>query len=188
MQLLEYIQYLDNSILDYIVLHLHSDFMDKLMPLITSLGNFGLIWILAALLMIISKRYRKYGFLMLVTLALCTLIGNSIIKPLVGRIRPCNVDTSIALLISRPEGFSFPSGHTTSSAGAATIILIADKKLGTVAWVLAIMIAFSRLYLYVHYPSDVFAGLILGIGLALLTMLLYKQLKLLRSKNDALPS
>ena len=87
----------------------------------------------------------------------------SYIKPLVGRIRPYDINTAVGLLIPRPTDFSFPSGHTGASFAAAAALEDSNYRLRIPAWVLAVLIAFSRLYLYVHYPTDVLAGAMLGI-------------------------
>jgi undecaprenyl-diphosphatase len=155
------IQNADDKILDFIQLNMRNPACDKLMPLLSFLGNWGMVWIIAALVFIILKKHRQLGINLLLSLLLCTLIGNTLIKPLVERVRPCNVNMLYALLIARPEDFSFPSGHTTTSFGAAVTIFYYNKKMGVWAFVLAALIAFSRLYLYVHYPSDVLAGALL---------------------------
>ena len=90
-------------------------------------------------------------------------MGNLTIKPLVGRLRPFYIVHDIKLLIPEPYGYSFPSGHALSSFAASTVIFLNNKKLGLIALILAIMIAFSRLYLYVHYLSDVLVGALLGV-------------------------
>ncbi|AOR24787.1 phosphatase PAP2 family protein [Clostridium taeniosporum] len=163
---MQYIQMFDNKILEFIQNNLHTSFMDKIIPIITSLGNMGFIWIVIGIAFICSEKYRKYGFIMLCTLCIGALIGDGIIKPLVGRMRPFNSIENIELLIKAPTSFSFPSGHTMSSFAAATIVYIANKKMGIGAFILAALIGFSRMYLYVHYPSDVLVGCILGITLS----------------------
>ena len=87
-------------------------------------------------------------------------------KPLIARERPYNFNEAITLLIDAPIDYSFPSGHTMTSFAAATILYYMNEKLGVAAYALASTIAFSRLYLYVHYPSDVFSGMIIGIILS----------------------
>jgi undecaprenyl-diphosphatase len=113
------------------------------------------------------KKYRRYGIFVLVAMLLCSLIGNEILKPIVARARPYHIDTAIELLVERPSSFSFPSGHTCSSAVGATVLTLANKKFGYAAIPVAALIAFSRLYVFVHFPTDVLAGAILGIGLGL---------------------
>jgi undecaprenyl-diphosphatase len=105
------------------------------MPALSFLGDWGLIWLLAAAVLLCTKKYRKTGLMLLGTLLLCTLAGNGIIKPLVGRLRPCQVDLAAPLLIARPQDFSFPSGHAASSFGAAVCVLRGDKRLGAAALV-----------------------------------------------------
>lgn len=159
---MEQILFYDNLILNFIQ-NFRSPALDKIMPFITCLGNFGFIWIVIAVLLIISKRYRKLGFAMALTLILCLLIGNAGLKPWVQRIRPFEANNFTDLLIKAPKDFSFPSGHTLASFASATVLMKFDKKAGIPVLIFAILIAFSRLYLYVHYPTDILAGIILGI-------------------------
>ena len=150
--------------------------------------NFNFILVL---LMLIPK-YRKAGFSMGAALLMGLLLCNLTLKPLVARIRPYDYQLEhfnkvIPLLISAPHDFSFPSGHTIASFEAAVAMLICHKKLGIPAMILAVLIAFSRLYLYVHYPTDVIASVILGTGLALLSVFLVNKLwpRLKRKQNKA---
>ena len=91
--------------------------------------------------------------------------GHFFLKPLFARPRPCDINTSITMLVARPHGHSFPSGHTASGVAAAYALWLQNRKLGTPALVLAAFIAFTRLYLYVHFPTDVLGGAVLGIAL-----------------------
>lgn len=168
---MQFIQLFDNKILEFIRINLHNPFLDKLVPKITILGNMGLIWIIIGIIFICNKKYRKYGIIMLCTLCIGVLLGDGIIKQLVARQRPFNFIDNLQLLISPPTSFSFPSGHSMSSFSAATIIYIANNKMGIGAFLLAAIIGFSRMYLYVHYPSDVLVGCILGI---ILSVAVYK--------------
>lgn len=162
----------DLPILDWIQANLQSGFLDFIMPIITKFGDGGVFWILVALLMLISPKTRKYGWSMGVALILGVLVCNVTMKPIIARIRPyalheqLNMGT-IELLVKAPHDWSFPSGHTIASFEACTALLIRDKRFGIPATVLAILVALSRLYLYVHYPTDVifsfFAGIIFGI-------------------------
>lgn len=144
-------------------------FLDFLMPKITALGNGGAIWLLAACGLLCTKKYRRQGFLLLCGLALGVLIGNVCLKNIVARPRPCWLDPEVPLLIAVPTDFSFPSGHTLSSVISATILTRTDRRFGWAAIPLAVLIAFSRLYLYVHFPSDVLGAALLGLGIGLLT-------------------
>lgn len=139
------------------------------MPKITVLGDKGLFWILVALVLICTKKFRKVGIMLGIAYIFGFLIGNLTLKPLIGRIRPYDVNTEIELLIAALSDYSFPSGHTLICFEAATVLMLTErKKFGFAALIIAILVAFSRLYLYVHYPTDVLAGMILGIGFGVL--------------------
>ncbi len=114
---------------------------------------------------------------MAVSLGLELLCCNVILKPLVARIRPCDVDSAVLLLIPHPGGFSFPSGHTGASFAAASALFFSRNKFGVFAFVVAALIGFSRLYLYVHYPSDVLAGALIGIMLGWLGNILVASIR-----------
>ena len=201
----------DLAILDFIRAHMTSPLGDEIMPIITMLGDNGIIWIIMAAVMLLFKRTRKLGAAMAIALIIDVVCCNLIIKPLAARIRPFDINTAINLIISAPDDYSFPSGHTAAAFAAFGALFFGRKKLtgsadsfigmniyddlskhnGSIApvgvqalnyeefsssrspvfsqknlWipvlVLAILIAASRLYLYVHYPTDVLAGMILG--------------------------
>ena len=153
----------DMAILDLIQSNIRTGFMDAIMPFITQLGDAGLIWIILSIGLIIPKKTRKIGFVMIIALILNGIICNIILKPMLARIRPFDVNTAIKLLINKPRDFSFPSGHTSASFTAASVLFFRKSKVFVPSLVLAFLISFSRLYLYVHYPSDVLAGLVLGV-------------------------
>ena len=163
----------DLPILDWIQEHLQCTFLDKTMPIVTLFGDGGVFWIGVAVLLLFFAKYRKTGFSMGMALVLGLVVCNITLKPLVARIRPYDFQLQefgkeISLLISAQHDFSFPSGHTIASFEACTVLLLHDKRMGIPATVLAILIAFSRLYLYVHYPTDVLVSLVLGIAFGLL--------------------
>ena len=158
----------DLPVLDWIQSNLQSAFMDFLMPIITIFGDAGIFWIACSVILLLIPKYRKAGLSMGIALLLGLLVCNVTMKPLFARIRPYDykeqyLDTLIPLLVERRHDFSFPSGHTIASFEACTALMLRDKRLGIPATLLAILIAFSRLYLYVHYPTDVIASVILGI-------------------------
>ena len=160
--------------LDWSILHWVQDtvtcpFLDFLMPKITALGNGGIIWLLTAGGLICTKKYRKTGVLLLGGLAAGVLVGNVLLKNIIARPRPCWLDSSVRLLIAVPTDYSFPSGHTLSSVISAAILTQANRRFGYAAIPAAALIAFSRLYLYVHFPSDVLGAAALGIGIGVLT-------------------
>ncbi len=159
---------IDFRILDLIREKLSNGFLDTVMPWLTAVGNVGIIWIIIAAAMLISRKYRRNGLELAAGLVGCALVGNLLLKNLIARQRPCWINDTIELLIAVPLDYSFPSGHTMASFAAAAIILHANRKFGIAAYILAVLIAFSRLYLYVHFPTDVLAGAIIGtlIGIA----------------------
>lgn len=136
---------------------------DMAMTFITRAGDAGAIWILLAAVLMGIPKTRKSGAILAVALCVDVVLCNGILKNLFGRIRPCDINTSIQLLIPRPDDFSFPSGHTASSFAAVTALMMSGKrKLWEPALALVVLIAFSRLYLYVHYPTDILGGMIVG--------------------------
>ena len=158
---------MDLAILNFIQEHIANPVLNAIMPFFSAIGEFGTVWIVASILMICSKKYRKYGIMALLAMTIGLLIGEVAIKNIVCRDRPCVAYPIDNMIVSIPHSYSFPSGHTCSSLASATIIFIANKKWGIVAFALALLIAFSRLYNYVHYPTDVLAGAVLGVLSAL---------------------
>lgn len=143
---------------------LHNPILDKLMCLITHLGDAGIIWIIMTIVMILIPKTRKSGVILAFALVTDVILCNAVLKNLVARVRPYDVNTAIHVLVAKPKDFSFPSGHTAASfASVAALYLAGEKKLWKPALVLAILIAFSRMYLYVHYPTDILGGIIFGI-------------------------
>jgi len=142
------------------------EFLDWFMPLVTSLANSGIFWILLAVILLCFRKTRHIGVTMAIALILGLLVGNLTLKPLTARIRPYDFDPSIVLLVLPEHDFSFPSGHTMASFEGAFSVFLCHRKAGIAALILAALIAFSRLYLMVHYPTDVIAGAVLGSLLA----------------------
>lgn len=172
------IQNIDNIILQFIQINMRSSIMDKVMPLITDLGNGAVIWMLIGIAFLINKKYRRYGLMIIVALMLCFIIGNLSLKPLVARVRPFDaVPLLDELLIKPPTDFSFPSGHTMCSFASGVVIFYMNRRIGIFALIISCVIGFSRLYLYVHYPSDVFLGMIIGILLGSLSIIIIKKIK-----------
>lgn len=165
---------MDFQILDFIQTYLRTPFLDSFFSRITHLGDAGTVWILIAVILLFTKRYRKAGLGMLLTMLIAYILGDLIIKPLAGRARPFTY-RDIKLLIPPPGQYSFPSGHSASSFGAAVFLYLCNKKLGIPAFVLAALIAFSRLYLYVHYPTDVLGGILLGTACAVFVFCVFRR-------------
>lgn len=138
-------------------------FLDKIMVFITKIGNMGTIWWLFALVLLALTENKKSPLKIILTLCVTGFLGEIVIKSLVGRMRPSKSIAQEQLLIKKPKTYSFPSGHSSSSFAAALMIGFEYPVLSVPVFVLAPLIAFSRLYLRVHYPSDVLAGAFLGV-------------------------
>ena len=179
----------DRPILDWIIANLRNPVFDVLMPFITIFGDAGIFWIACALVCIIIPKTRKMGFSMGAALLIGVLLCNVTLKPLCQRPRPYDYQHDvfqkvIPLIIERQHDFSFPSGHTIASFEACTVMLLGSKKLGIPATLLAILIAFSRMYLYVHYPTDVIASVILGTLFGIIGYAIAKKIPMKRGKYE----
>lgn len=153
--------------LDFIRQHFSNSFADKFMVFVTHCGDKGYIWIAAALIMCASRKYRRCGITLLFGLLAGVLIGNIVLKNLICRDRPCWIREIDDLLLAVPKDYSFPSGHTLSSFLAATVIVRRHRRLGIAAFTAAALIAFSRMYLYVHFPTDIIGGAVVGSAIGL---------------------
>ena len=174
--MIESITALDLSILDFIRNTLSSPVADIIMKCLTYSIEYGAMAILVFIVMMFVKKMRKTGFAVMGATLSVLLFGELILKlvkdgktdqlilkHIVCRPRPFTVNSAIDIIIKAPSGFSFPSSHTATCFAMATAIYLFHKRLGIIAYIYASLVAFSRMYLYVHYPSDVFGGVILGI-------------------------
>jgi undecaprenyl-diphosphatase len=153
---------LELTILDGIQEYLRCGSLDAALSAASHLADHGEVWILLAVILLLIKGQRRYGAAVACALALELISCNVILKPLVGRARPFMVNAAVELLVQAPRDASFPSGHTASSFAAVFALRTAGSPLWKPALALATVIAFSRLYLYVHWPSDVLGGILLG--------------------------
>ncbi len=157
------------GILDFIWNNMHNAVCDFILPIITHLGDAGLFWIALAVIFLIFKKTRRLGISMAFALIIDLLCCNIVLKPLVQRIRPFDLneqmkESIIALINSKlPADYSFPSGHTAASFASAFALVFKKSKFAIPALILAAIIAFSRLYLYIHYPTDVLVGIVVGL-------------------------
>ena len=180
----------DLPILEWIQANLQSGFMDTIMPIITMLGDGGIFWIVCSVLFMLFPKTRRMGIAMAIAMAMGLVICNMILKPVVGRMRPYDFQIDVLhktwndilvggkLLVETPHDYSFPSGHTIACFEASVAIMLSNKKLGIPALILAILVAFSRMYLYVHYPTDVIASIFLGSLFAVIGHIVAQRIKL----------
>lgn len=165
---------LELSVLDALQ-SIHNNVLDKIMIFFTMLGEIGVLWILLGIVLLFFKKYRKNGWILLFSLLVGVLLANVLLKNIVARIRPYDVNTAVQLLIRPPSDWSFPSGHATASFAAAAALLYTDKRWGIAAYITAFLIAFSRMYLYVHYPTDILGGIAVGTVSAIIVIQVSKR-------------
>lgn len=161
----------------YALQQIHNPVLDKIMVALSTIGNAGILWIVLAVILLIMKKTRRCGAQMALAMLLTFIIGNLVLKNMISRDRPCWIDPTVALLVKNPMDFSFPSGHSMNGFTAAVTILFYDKRWGIAAIILASLIAFSRLYNFVHFPTDVFAGVVIGTVVACLVNLLFMRMR-----------
>lgn len=165
---MDIIMQLDGTILLWIQEYIRRDFLNPIVTFITGLGDAGWFWILLSVLLLFSKKYRKIGFTGLLALLIGFLITNLWLKNAVMRIRPYETVEGLTLIGRKALDFSFPSGHSTASMAASCVYLAQmPGKFGIPAFLLGICICFSRLYIGIHYPTDVLAGMLIGFAAAL---------------------
>lgn len=172
---------MDFSIL-YAIQNIRTPILDEIIVFITNAcGSKAQIWIYLGIVLCLFKKTRKMGLSVLLSYYMVWIIGQDILKDIIARVRPCNIDETIELLVSRPTSYSCPSTHSGLAFAMATSIYSFDKYAGKISIICALIIAFSRMYLFVHFPSDVLLGSILGIisGIvcAKLIKYIYKKVK-----------
>lgn len=179
------IQQFDFAILDWIQANLRCDFLDFLMPIITLYAEHGILLIGIGVVLLFIHSHRVSGAAVLAGLTSGLLIGNLCMKNTVARPRPCWINTDVSMLVAIPTDYSFPSGHTLHSFIAATVLLYYDRRLGIPALVMAALVGFSRLYLYVHFPTDVIAGAALGTVIGIITVVVIEKIRKSRKTGNA---
>lgn len=149
----------------------HHRFLSGIMKFIAGIGDFGMVWLVLVLLLSLNTKTQLLSQKMLAALLLATIVGQVTIKSLVRRKRPCHTYHDVDMLIPIPSDYSFPSGHTTSSFACATTVCFFFSRVGGICIIFAFLMAFSRLYLFVHYLSDVTFAIILGISVGVIVMM-----------------
>lgn len=178
---MDFILNIDFSILNFIQENIRNAFLDPVMMVLSYIGEYGVFWILLAIVLLFSRKTRAAGVCALAAMALGFLCGDMIIKNIIARPRPFLLNPQANMNIPGPTSYSFPSGHSTSAFAAVTALLGMLKEKRWIAYsglVLAILIVFSRMYNYVHYPSDILGGIALGVITGLIMVFIFKKTKL----------
>lgn len=184
--MLSFLQWLDGNILLWIQENLRTPSLTPIVTFITRLGNGGFIWIVLTLLLLIPKKTRRTALSMAMALIMSLLITNLLLKNSVARVRPYEVIEGLQILVEPPADWSFPSGHTSASLAAALVMLqMLPKKYGIPAIILGVLISLSRLYVGVHYPTDVLGGAIIGALCAFTGMVVVKKLTSLKTRPES---
>jgi len=164
---MEAILAMDANALLWIQEHLRVEALNDVVCFITGLGNTGMVWIAMSIALLLFRRTRLWGLTCALALILGFLVTNVALKNIVQRIRPYEVISTLKILIPPEHDLSFPSGHATSSIAASwALFRLAPKKYGVPALALGVLISLSRLYVGVHYPTDVLAGILVGLAAA----------------------
>lgn len=177
------VEWFDSAVLDWFQ-SIQNPVLTPVLELFTLIGEAGTVWIAVGILLLARKTSRSTGIAVLLALVFCLLTGNAFLKNVVARPRPCWRHPEIEMLIRIPRDYSFPSGHTMSSFAAAVGVYLWNKKWGIAALAGAVVIAVSRMYFYVHYPTDILAGALIGILLALVSRwMVDKGIEYTRNRN-----
>ena len=161
---------------------LRTELLDSFFLIVTKIaGSYGQLWVVVGFALLVPKKTRWTGIAVLISYVGVYLFGQMILKNLISRPRPCQVDQAFEMLVPRPSSSSFPSTHSAWAFAAATAIFMKYKKAGIAAFVAAVLIAFSRMYMFLHYPTDVLCGMIFG---TLLGIAADKMCDLIKKKMD----
>lgn len=174
--LLENIIQLDTSFFYFLNVKLQNGFFDFLMPILTNLDYWRIpLGLMVILLLVFGKKRGRIAIILLALgIALSDQVCNNLLKPLVGRIRPCNILENIHLLVNCTKSYSFPSSHAMNMFAGVTLLSYSYRRIKVILFVIAILVSYSRIYVGVHYPFDVLAGAILGIFCAFIILVLFK--------------
>ena len=182
-QIIQLLQHYDGQLLLFIQNYLRFEQITPAVKIITHLGDKGILWIALTILLLIPRKTRRIGLVAAIALAFSFCVNDLIIKHLVNRVRPYDAIQGLVRLIGPESSTSFPSGHSSAAFATTTGILLASHKKWPV-WpkllivFFACVIAFSRIYVGVHYPSDVIMGMVVAISCSLIGYLVFCKVEL----------
>lgn len=165
----------DFGILDFIQNNLRCAFFDTVSPIFDNAIIVAVVCIVTALILLFFRKTRSTGVMMLIGIAAAFIISELILKNTVCRIRPCNMTDMFYKLVESPDSFSFPSSHMAVCFASSTVIFCKFKWPGILAFAISLFIGFTRMYLYVHFPTDVFAGIIIGIAVGIIIYIIFRK-------------
>ncbi|MBE5931967.1 MAG: phosphatase PAP2 family protein [Lachnospiraceae bacterium] len=167
----------DAGVLLWIQENMRTDLMTTIMKGITRLGNGGCLWIALAVVLLVIGKTRKVGAMSVLSLIITFVTVNLGIKNIVARTRPYEVIDGLVNLVEKQSDFSFPSGHSAHAFAVGVVLLVMlPRKFGVPIFIISILMAYSRLYIGVHYPTDVIAGVLLGTIIAFISMFIVNKI------------
>ena len=160
-----------------------TELLDTFFMFVTRIaGSYGQLWVIVGLIMLFFRKTRMTGIAVLISYICVFVIGQTILKNLIARPRPCQIDLDFPMLVARPSSSSFPSTHSAWAFGGATAIFMNHKKAGIAAFAVAALIAFSRLYMFLHFPTDVLAGIVFGACMGVIAVIICREIRKWREK------
>lgn len=175
--MVEWITNIDFTVLYWIQENLRTEWLDSLCAFLSWAFQLGLPWIFLGVVLFCFKITRAAGVMLIAAVVVTFFFNELAVKNAVNRERPCTIDPSIPLAIERPTSYSFPSGHTASCFAAVGVLMFTHKKIGIPLILFAVIMGLSRMYLFVHFPTDVIAGAAMGLLMAWVTVLIFRELK-----------
>lgn len=166
---------LDFNIVLWVQQHIRSPFLSAFFIPFTTIGNAGILFILIGIIMLFFKKTRQSGRLLLLSITISFILNDIVIKNIVQRPRPYNTFSQIIPLVPPPGKYSFPSGHTAAAFSSMITLFFTQKKCALTGLFIALLMGFSRIYVGVHYPTDVFCGAILGTTVAVVAAIIFKK-------------
>lgn len=152
----------------------HAFLSNHIIPILKNTITIGIIWVIIAIMLLFTKKYKRFSFFIIFGLIICSVIGNEVLKPVFLRFNQFITSHSIPLFVPTPGRYSFPSGYIMMSFSSAMIMFYASKDMGIYASVVAFLVAFSQLYILTEYPVDFILGALLGFLVGFILVLIYR--------------